>query len=49
MLISICEGMLADEEWLAGRPDWWRAKLRELRDRLTDELVDASHRGNGRR
>jgi hypothetical protein len=39
MLISICEGMLADAEWLARHPDSWRADLVELRDRLTDELI----------
>ena len=49
LLISICEGMLADDEWLERRPDSWRADLRELRDRLTDTLADDVQRRNGRR
>jgi hypothetical protein len=39
LLISICEGMLADQEWLARSPDSWRADLLELRDRLAEELA----------
>lgn len=39
MFVSVCEGMLADDDWLASHPEWWRSELAALRDRLNDELA----------
>jgi hypothetical protein len=38
--VSVCEGMLADDDWLASHPEWWRSELVALRDRLNDELAE---------
>lgn len=49
MFVSVCEGMLADDDWLAGHPEWWRAELVALRDRLNEELAGHARRHAERR
>jgi hypothetical protein len=39
MLISICDGMLADDAWRAERPASWQADLEALRERLVGQLA----------
>jgi hypothetical protein len=37
--VSVCESMLADEDWLVGKPASWRAELLAMRKRIHEELA----------
>ena len=38
--LSVCDGMLADEELLARKPETWRRDLAVVRDRLREQLAE---------
>jgi hypothetical protein len=43
-ILSACEDLLADEEWLASRPDGWADQLLAIRNRLQGQLEEHARR-----